>query len=42
MKIKFVWYDFWVGAYWNEQKRKLYICPLPMIVFEFDCGGEIE
>lgn len=39
MKIRplFAWYDFWVGAYWNQEQRKLFILPLPMlgIVIEF-------
>lgn len=39
MSIKpiFVWYDLWVGAFWDRHKRRLYIFPLPMlgIVVEF-------
>lgn len=32
MKIKFKWYDMWVGVFYDRIKRTFYICPLPMIV----------
>ncbi len=31
MKLIFAWYDFWVGWFWDRQKRRLYIFPIPMI-----------
>lgn len=29
----FIWYDLWVGAFWDAKKRWLYVAPLPCIVF---------
>ena len=34
--IFFAWYDFWVGGFWDREKRILYICPLPTLVLKFD------
>jgi len=41
MKISFegfLWYDFWIGAYNDQNKHKLFICPLPCIVFALSFG----
>lgn len=38
MKIRFAWYDMWIGAYWDRRNRVLYICPVPMILLQF--GGK--
>lgn len=39
MSIKpiFAWYDLWVGAFWDQGKRRLYIFPVPMfgVVIQF-------
>lgn len=34
----FAWYDMWVGAYWDRDRRRLYVLPFPMIgvVISFD------
>jgi len=34
-KVAFLWYDFWIGAFYDKDKGILYICPLPMVVFKF-------
>ncbi len=33
MNFFFRWYDFWVGAYVDWERRVLYVCPLPMVGF---------
>lgn len=34
IKIRWRWFDLWVGAYWSRGDRVLYICPLPTVVIE--------
>ena len=36
------WYDCWVGVYYDRKTRHLYLCPLPMIVFEIWRGVDRE
>ena len=36
MRIKFKWYDLWIGAYYDRINLMLYICIIPMIVIEFN------
>ena len=35
ISVKFLWYDLWVGFYWDRKERVLYFCPLPCLVFIF-------
>lgn len=38
MRIKLIiaWYDFWIGLFFDRQKKRLYIFPLPCIGVCFD------
>ncbi len=34
IRLKFRWYDMWIGAYFERWSRSLYICLIPMFVIE--------
>lgn len=34
LSVHFLWFDFWVGFYWDRTKKALYFAPLPMLVIK--------
>lgn len=34
IKISFLWYDMWIGFYYDRYHKTLYFCPLPCICLE--------
>lgn len=40
MKIRplFAWYDLWVGFFWDQTKRRLYVLPFPCVGVVIDFG----
>ena len=38
VSLRFAWYDIWVGAFWDREKKRLYVCPLPMVLLAFQIG----
>lgn len=33
--VSWLWYDLWIGAYFDTADRVLYVCPVPTVVFAF-------
>lgn len=33
--FEFSRHDIWVGCYWDDRTRTMYVCPFPMVVFSF-------
>jgi len=33
--VRFAWYDMWMGVYVDRKARRVYVCPLPCLLFTF-------
>lgn len=33
LSFSFAWYDLWVGVFIDSAKKKIYVCPLPALLF---------
>ena len=42
VRVFFAWFDMWIGAYVDTNKKVVYICPLPMLVIAIQYGKEIK
>lgn len=42
VKIIFAWYDFWIGLFYDQQKKRLYVFPIPMIGIRIDFKKEYK
>lgn len=36
VSLHFLWFDFWIGLFWDKTKKVLYFCPLPMVVIKIE------
>lgn len=44
IEMSFAWYDLWIGAFIDIEKKKLYICMLPtfLITITFTKTEEVD
>jgi len=36
LSLRLVWYDLWVGFFYDREYQRLYFCPLPCVVICLD------
>lgn len=36
--LRFAWFDLWVGAYVDRERRRVYVCPLPCVLVTIELG----
>jgi hypothetical protein len=39
LSLRFAWYDLWVGAFYDRDRRTLYVCPLPTVLVTYRRRG---
>jgi hypothetical protein len=32
IRFAFLWFDLWIGAFWDQKSKTLYVCPIPCFV----------
>ena len=42
VELSFIWFDFWIGMYYDREKRILYNNPFPTLVFIIDLNKRKE
>jgi len=42
ISVHFLWYDFWVGLFWDQKKKILYVCPLPCFVIKMEFEKKVN
>jgi hypothetical protein len=40
ISLSFAWYDLWIGAYIDRERRRLYVCPLPCLLVTVDLKAD--
>jgi hypothetical protein len=41
LTFKILWYDLWVGFFYDRESVRIYFCPLPCFVFCLDLMGQV-